>query len=145
MRRRRTVVVVVIVAAVVAASAAAYLTGIIIIGDPLSGVWNTEPAATLSPGGTWRTDGPNPSSGVLIRRTGSGYAFTGVMGTLTSGWHPLERHGRVLEYKAKSWRATFAYHPWSGHLVFDDNQGGIRLHLVLKKVTDSTSIPPQTQ
>jgi len=140
------VVLVVIVTAVVAVLAAAYLTGsIIILGDPFSGVWNTDPAATLSPAGTWIADGPNASSGVVIKRTSSGYVYTMVAGTTTNGWHPLERHGRVLDSKASG--ATFEYQPWSGHLVFTDQPPHTRRlgPLVLKKVTDSTSIPPQTK
>jgi len=134
------VVLVVIVTAVVAALAAAYLTGfIIIIGDPFSGVWNTDPA------GTWIADGPNASSGVVIKRASSGYVYTMVAGTTTNGWHPLERHGRVLDSKARG--ATFEYQPWSGHLVFTSQPPHTRRlgPLVLKKVTDSTSIPPQTK
>jgi len=140
------VVLVVIVTAVVAVLAAAYLTGfIIILGDPFSGVWNTDPAATLSPAGTWIADGPNASSGVVIKRTSSGYVYTMVAGTTTNGWHPLERDGRVLDSKASG--ATFEYQPWSGHLVFTDQPPHTRRlgPLVLKKVTDSTSIPPQTK
>ena len=139
-------VLVVIVTAVVAVLAAAYLTGfIIILGDPFSGVWNTDPAATLSPAGTWIADGPNASSGVVIKRTSSGYVYTMVAGTTTNGWHPLERDGRVLDSKASG--ATFEYQPWSGHLVFTDQPPHTRRlgPLVLKKVTDSTSIPPQTK
>jgi hypothetical protein len=146
MKRRGVVVLVVIVTAVVAVLAAAYLTGfIIILGDPFSGVWNTDPAATLSPAGTWIADGPNASSGVVIKRTSSGYVYTMVAGTTTNGWHPLERHGRVLDSKASG--ATFEYQPWSGHLVFTDQPPHTRRlgPLVLKKVTDSTSIPPQTK
>jgi hypothetical protein len=146
MKRRGVVVLVVIVTAVVAVLAAAYLTGfIIILGDPFSGVWNTDPAATLSPAGTWIADGPNASSGVVIKRTSSGYVYTMVAGTTTNGWHPLERDGRVLDSKASG--ATFEYQPWSGHLVFTDQPPHTRRlgPLVLKKVTDSTSIPPQTK
>lgn len=136
-------VLVVIVAAVMVAMAAAYLTGFITIGDPFSGVWSTDPAATLSPAGTWT----NESSGLLIKRTGTGYVFTSVIGmTHSTGWKPLKRHGWVLEYKTKSESFKFEYQPWTGHLVSADVYDiGRHIVLVLRKVTDSTSIPPQTK
>jgi hypothetical protein len=158
MRRRRTfaVIVVVAVAAVVAGLTAAYLIGFTVVGDPFSGAWNTDPEKTWGPAGTWRTDMANPSSGLIIKRTSSGYVCTSVVGTHNSGWDPATRHGRTLEAQVKTidengtvvvgGRQTFEYQPWSGHLVFTDYQGDRRTaHLVLKKVADSTSIPPQKE
>jgi len=143
MNRRARVIGGAAAAVILVALAAAYLTGFLLIGDPLSGTWNTNPEAALGAEGTWKADGPDPSSGIIIKRTSSGYVFAGVVGTILRGWYPLERHGRVLDSKAKSWRVTFEYQPWSGHLVSTDQQGGHQIVLVLKKVTDSTSVPPK--
>ena len=144
MSRRAWVVVGAVAAVILAASAAAYLTGFVIIGDPFSGVWSTDPAAALSPEGTWIAEGPNASSGLLIKQTSSGYVYTGLLGTtMITGWQPLERHGRVLDNKVRRFSAE--YQPWSGHLVVTDGSGGRVIGpLILRKVTDSTSVPSQT-
>lgn len=145
MRRRAWIMVGVATAVVLAAAAAAYLTGFIIVGDPFSGVWNTDAAATLGPDGEWKTTG-ELSGGSLIKRTSSGYVFTMVWGAKARGWHPLRRHGRRLEAEYDDQRITFEYQPWSGHLLWTYYDHGIlRADAVaLEKVTDSTSVPPQT-
>lgn len=137
MSRRARAIVGVVAAGVVAALAAAYLTGFIIVGDPYSGVWNVE--------GQWNATGFN--GGSLIKQTDSGYVFTYVQGTKEMGWHPLQRHGRSLEGEyGDAQRVIFEYQPWTGHLVWTwHDHGLLRVpRLPLKKATDSTSVPPQT-
>jgi hypothetical protein len=111
------------------ALAAVYLTGLVIIGDPYSGVWNVEakPADT----------------GSLIRQTDDGYVFTALVGGKVMGWHPLRRDGRTLVGEWDSERHVFEYQPWNGRLVWTHwDHDTLRVDgMPLKKATDSTSVP----
>jgi hypothetical protein len=146
MRKRAWVIVSVVAALVVATSAALYLTGTV-VGDPFSGVWNADPAATLGPHGTWVTTGSNPSSGYLFKRTSAGYFGTSVVGAHNPyGWFPYHRHGWTLSAMVKGALESFTHQPWNGHLISTTRAHGHVMFspLTLKKVTSSTSIPPRT-
>jgi hypothetical protein len=121
-----------VVAVVAAVLAAAYLTGFIIVGDPFSGLWNTEGADTKF-----------KTTGYLIKRTDEGYAFTALVGGEVKGWHPLEQDRRTLSGEWGGERYTFTCQPWSGHLAWSwwERRAPRVRGMVLKKVTGSTSIP----
>ena len=129
MSRRVWIIVGVVAAVVVASPAAVYLTGLVIVGDPYSGVWNVE--------------GTPAHTGSLIKQTDDGYLFTALVGGEAVGWHPLQREGRTLEGEyPEAQRVTFEYQPWSGRLVWTNwDHGTLRGHLTLRKATDDTSVP----
>jgi hypothetical protein len=132
MGRRGWIIVGVVAAVAVASLAAAYLTGLVIVGDPYSGVWNVEakPADT----------------GSLIKQTDDGYVFTALVGGKVMGWHPLHRDGRTLFGEWNRERYVFEYQPWSGHLVWTYRDHGIlRVDgMPLKKAADSSAVPQRT-
>jgi hypothetical protein len=127
--KRAWIVVGVVAAVVVASLAAVYLTGLVIVGDPYSGVWNVE--------------GKPAHTGSLIKRTDEGYVFSALIGGEANGWQPLQRHGRTLEFEnPEGHRVTFEYQPWTGHLVWTNwDRDQLRGHLTLRKATDDTSVP----
>jgi hypothetical protein len=127
--KRAWIIVGVVTAGVVASLAAVYLTGLVIVGDPYSGVWNVE--------------GKPEHTGSLIKQADGGYLFTALVGGEAVGWHPLQRNGRTLEGEyPEAHRVTFEYQPWSGRLVWTNwDHGTLRGHLTLKKATDDTSVP----
>jgi hypothetical protein len=132
--KRAWIVVGVVAAVIVASLAAVYLTGLIIVGDPFSGLWNTDGADT-----EYKT------TGSLIKHTDDGYVFTALVGGEVNGWHPLEQDRRTLSGEWNGERFIFTYQPWSGHLVWtywDHDTLRVR-GMVLKKVTSDTSVPTQ--
>jgi hypothetical protein len=135
MSRRAWVIVGVVAAVVVGSLAAVYLTGLIIVGDPYSGVWNVE--------GRWTSAGPN--GGYLIKRTDDGYVFTALVGDELVGWRPLQQDGRTLTGEWDGTRFIFKYQPWTGHLVWTYWEHDILRvpSLPLRKATDDTSVPKQ--
>ena len=135
MSKRTWGIVGLVAAVVVAVLAAAYLTGFIIVGDPFSGLWNTDGAHTK-----WKT------TGSLIKLTDDGYVFTALVGGKVNGWHPLEQHRRTLSGEWGGERFIFTYQPWSGHLVwmYWDHGNLVVPGMSLKKVTGGTSVPAQT-
>ena len=134
MKKRAWVIVGVVTAVVIGALAATYLTGLVVVGDPFSGLWNRGGQRLGAEGG----------SGYLIKQTDDGYVFTAVAGTNLGGWQPLQHHGRTLESKWGGEEFTFEYRPWSGHLAFTyREQPGIVVHMTFKKAPDSTVVPPE--
>ncbi len=129
MGTRAWIVVGVVAAVIVASLAAVYLTGLIIVGDPYSGVWNVE--------------GKPTHTGSLIKRTDEGYVFSALIGGKDNGWQPLQRHGRTLEFEnPEGHKVTFEYQPWTGHLIWTNwDRGKLRGRLTLRKATDDTSVP----
>ena len=129
MTKRAWIIVGVVAAVVVCSLAAVYLTGLVIVGDPYSGVWNVE--------------GKPPHTGSLIKRTDEGYVFTALVGGEPVGWHPLQRDGRTLEGEyPDAQRVAFEYQPWAGRLVWTNwDHGTLRGHLTLRKATDDTTVP----
>ena len=132
MSRRAWILVGLVAAVVVGGLAAAYLSGVIIVGDPFSGVWNMQ--------------GRPLDTGALIKHTDDGYVFTALVGGKAVGWHPLRRDRRTLIGEWDAERYTFEYQPWTGHLVsIYRSRGGREIGpLVLKKATGDTSLAPQT-
>jgi hypothetical protein len=129
--KRAWIVVGVVAAIVVGSLAAIYLTGLVIVGDPDSGVWNVE--------------GKPAHTGYLIKQTDDGYVFTALVGGEVVGWHSLQRDGRTLAGEWGSERMTFEYQPWSGHLVWTSwDHGRLGPHSPLRKATNDTSVPKQT-
>jgi hypothetical protein len=127
--KRAWIIVGVVAAVVVCSLAAVYLTGLVIVGDPYSGVWNVE--------------GKPPHTGSLIKRTDEGYVFTALVGGEAVGWHRLQRDGRTLEGEyPDAQRVAFEYQPWTGRLVWTNwDHGTLRGHLTLRKATDDTTVP----
>ena len=136
MKKRAWVIVGVVAAVVIGALAAVYLTGLVIVGDPFSGLWNTSGQPVGAKGG----------SGYLIKRADDGYVVTALAGTHVQGWRPLQRHGRTLDGSWYGEEMAFEYQPWSGHLVWKYWEHGKQLGpgMTLKRATSSTSIPAQT-
>jgi hypothetical protein len=133
MKKRVWIIAGVVAAVVVGALAVVYLTGLVIVGDPYSGLWNT----------TGQQVGAQGTSGYLIKRTDDGYVFTAVAGTNENGWRPLQRHGRTLDAKSYGEEFSFAYQPWNGHLAYTYLDHGIVVRLTLKKAPDSSAAAAQ--
>jgi hypothetical protein len=132
MKKRAWIIVGVVAAVVVVALAAVYLSGVVIVGDPFSGMWNTAGKPVGAQGG----------SGYLIKRTDDGYVFAAQAGTNRQGWRHLQRHGRTLDATWYGEEFTFAYQPWSGHLAYTYRDHGILIHMTLKKAPGSTTGAP---
>jgi hypothetical protein len=121
-------------AVVIGALAVVYMTGLVIVGDPFSGLWNT----------TGQPVGAQGGSGYLIKQTDDGYAVTALAGTHVQGWRPLQRDGRTLHGKWYGEEMTFAYQPWSSHVAFTfRDHGKILARMTFKKATDSTVVPAE--
>jgi hypothetical protein len=135
MRSRALVISGVVAVLVIAALGAVYLTGLVTLGDPYSGLWNT--------GGRLTAKGPN--GGYLIKRSGDGYVVSGVLGKYVQGWLPLRRDGRTLVGQWGAERMTFEYQPWTGRILWTSWSHGHRDvgPLLLDKATGSTSVPPR--
>jgi hypothetical protein len=134
MKKRAWVIVGVVAAVVIGALAATYLTGLVVVGDPFSGLWNR--------GG--QPVGVEGGSGYLIKQTDDGYVFTAVAGTSPGGWRQLQRHGRTLDGKWGREEFTFEYQPWNGHLAYTyREQPSIVVHMALKKAPNSTAVLPE--
>jgi hypothetical protein len=138
MSKRGWVVLAVLAAVMVGALAAVFLSGVVILGDPFTGLWNS--------GGKLTDKGPN--GGYLIKHTADGYEVSEVVGKdVLQGPLPLKRDGRKL---VGEWgggvRQTFVYQPWNGHLILSDWVHGhpdVPPVLTLRKATSSTSVPPE--
>jgi hypothetical protein len=126
----------VLAAVVVGALAVVLLSGVVVLGDPFTGLWNA--------GGSLTDKGPN--GGYVIKHTADGYEVTGVVGEHVQGWRPLKRDGRTLVGDWGYERMTFEYQPWNRHLIFSAwNHGTVEVPgMALMKATSSTSIPPET-
>lgn len=134
MSKRVWVIAGVVVAVVVCSLAVVYLTGLVIVGDPFSGLWNTSGQPVRGEKG----------GGYLVKRTDDGYAVTALAGTHVQGWRSLQRDGRTLHGEWYGEEMTFAYQPWSGHATFTfRDHGKVLAHVTLKKAPDSTAVPSE--
>ncbi len=137
MSKRTWIVLGVLAAVLVGALAAVFLSGVVVRGDPFTGLWNS--------GGKLTDKGPN--GGYLIKHTADGYEVSEVVGKdVLQGPLPLKRDGRHARRRVGRRPArTFVYQPWNGRLILSawiHGRPDVPPVLTLRKATSSTSIPP---